>query len=463
MKVVIQKGHIIDPSQGIDGIGDVLIEDGKIKEIKIQNTEVRNKKSEIRSQKSNPPLPPFSKGGHGGIKDSELRTINAEGMFVIPGLIDMHVHLREPGFEYKETIKTGTAAAIRGGFTTVCCMPNTFPINDNASVTEFIIRKSLDGLCTVLPIGAITKVQEGKELVEMGTMKDEGCIAFSDDGLPVMNSLIMRRALEYSKAFGLPIISHCEDLTLSEDGVMNEGLLSITLGLRGIPAESEQIMVFRDILLAELTGGKLHIAHVSTKGSVKLIRNAKTRGLNVTAETCPHYFSLTEDAVKNYDTNAKVNPPLRTKKDIEAIKEGLKDGTIDVIATDHAPHHRDEKLKEFDLAPSGISGLETALGLSLKLVDEGVLTINQLAEKMSLNPARILGLLTPHLSSLITGPKGTLAVGSDADITILDTEKEVNVEASKFLSKGKNTPFDGWVLKGAPLITISKGRIHECQ
>ncbi|HYA12486.1 MAG TPA: dihydroorotase [Thermodesulfovibrionales bacterium] len=463
MKVVIQKGHIIDPSQGIDGIGDVLIEDGKIKEIKIQNTEVRSQKSEIRSQKSNPPTPPFSKGGRGGIKDSELRTINAEGMFVIPGLIDMHVHLREPGFEYKETIKTGTAAAIRGGFTTVCCMPNTFPINDNASVTEFIIRKSLDGLCTVLPIGAITKVQEGKELVEMGTMKDEGCIAFSDDGLPVMNSLIMRRALEYSKAFGLPIISHCEDLTLSEDGVMNEGLLSITLGLRGIPAESEQIMVFRDILLAELTGGKLHIAHVSTKGSVKLIRNAKTRGVNVTAETCPHYFSLTEDAVKNYDTNAKVNPPLRTKKDIEAIKEGLKDGTIDVIATDHAPHHRDEKLKEFDLAPSGISGLETALGLSLKLVDEGVLTINQLAEKMSLNPARILGLLTPHLSSLITGPKGTLAVGSDADITILDTEKEVTVEASKFLSKGKNTPFDGWVLKGAPLITISKGRIHECQ
>lgn len=463
MKVVIQKGHIIDPSQGIDGIGDVLIEDGKIKEIKIQNTEVRSQKSEIRSQKSNPPTPPFSKGGRGGIKDSELRTINAEGMFVIPGLIDMHVHLREPGFEYKETIKTGTAAAIRGGFTTVCCMPNTFPINDNASVTEFIIRKSLDGLCTVLPIGAITKVQEGKELVEMGTMKDEGCIAFSDDGLPVMNSLIMRRALEYSKAFGLPIISHCEDLTLSEDGVMNEGLLSMTLGLRGIPAESEQIMVFRDILLAELTGGKLHIAHVSTKGSVKLIRNAKTRGVNVTAETCPHYFSLTEDAVKNYDTNAKVNPPLRTKKDIEAIKEGLKDGTIDVIATDHAPHHRDEKLKEFDLAPSGISGLETALGLSLKLVDEGVLTINQLAEKMSLNPARILGLLTPHLSSLITGPKGTLAVGSDADITILDTEKEVTVEASKFLSKGKNTPFDGWVLKGAPLITISKGRIHECQ
>jgi len=456
MTILIQKGHIIDPSRGIDGIGDVLIENGKIKEVRIQNTE-------YRSQKSNPPLPPFSKGGRGGITNSELKTINAEGMFVIPGLIDMHVHLREPGFEYKETIKTGTAAAIRGGFTTVSCMPNTFPINDNASVTEFIIRKSLDGLCTVLPIGAITKGQKGKELVEMGTMKDEGCIAFSDDGLPVMNSLIMRRALEYSKAFGLPIISHCEDLTLSEDGVMSEGLLSMTLGLRGIPAEAEQIMVFRDILLAELTRGKLHIAHVSTEGSVKLIRDAKRRGVNVTAETCPHYFSLTEDAVRNYDTNAKVNPPLRTKKDIEAIKEGLKDGTIDVIATDHAPHHRDEKLREFDLAPSGISGLETALGLSMKLVDEGVLTINQLAEKMSLNPARILGLLTPHLSSLITGPKGTLAVGSDADITILDTEKEVTVEASKFVSKGKNTPFDGWVLKGVSLITISKGRIHEWQ
>jgi dihydroorotase len=372
----------------------------------------------------------------------------------------MHVHLREPGFEYKETIKTGTAAAIRGGFTTVCCMPNTLPVNDNASVTEFIIRKSLEGLCTVLPIGAITKGQKGEELVEMGTMKDEGCIAFSDDGLPVMNSLMMRRALEYSKAFNLPIISHCEDLTLSEDGVMSEGLLSMTLGLRGIPAEAEQIMVFRDILLAELTQGKLHIAHVSTKGSVKLIRDAKKRGVNVTAETCPHYFSLTEDAVKNYDTNAKVNPPLRTNKDIDAIKEGLKDGTIDVIATDHAPHHRDEKLKEFDLAPSGISGLETALGLSMRLVDEGVITINQLIEKMSVNPSRILGLCSPP-SFFITGPKGTLSKGTDADVAIIDTKKEFRVEASKFFSKGKNTPFDGWMLKGAPAITISKGKIYE--
>lgn len=451
MHILIEKGHIIDPSQGIDGIGNILIEDGKIKEVYIQSKEQKAK------SKSSPPQP--SPSMEEGLPPAD-RIINAEGKVVIPGLIDMHVHLREPGFEYKETIKTGTAAAIRGGFTTVCCMPNTFPVNDNASVTEFIIRKSLEGLCTVLPIGAITKGQKGEELVEMGTMKDEGCIAFSDDGLPVMNSLMMRRALEYSKAFNLPIISHCEDLTLSEDGVMSEGLLSMTLGLRGIPAEAEQIMVFRDILLAELTQGKLHIAHVSTKGSVKLIRDAKKRGVNVTAETCPHYFSLTEDAVKNYDTNAKVNPPLRTNKDIEAIKEGLKDGTIDVIATDHAPHHRDEKLKEFDLAPSGISGLETALGLSMRLVDEGVITINQLIEKMSVNPSRILGLCSPP-SFFITGPKGTLSKGTDADVAIIDTKKEFRVEASKFFSKGKNTPFDGWMLKGAPAITISKGKIYE--
>src|SRR4030066_813401 len=451
MHILIEKEQIIDPSQGIEGIGNVLIEDGKIKEILIIS-------DEQRAKSKSPPTYPSPSGGES--QPPSVQIINAEGKVVIPGLIDMHVHLREPGFEYKETIKTGTAAAIRGGFTTVCWMPNKFPIYDNARVTEFIIRKSLEGLCTVLPIGAITKGQKGEELVEMGTIKDEGGIAFSDDGLPVMNSLMMRRGLEYSKAFNLPIISHCEDLTLSEDGVMSEGLLSMTLGLRGIPSEAEQIMVFRDILLAELTHGKLHIAHVSTKGSVKLIRDAKKRGVNVTAETCPHYFSLTEDAVKNYDTNAKVNPPLRTNKDIEAIKEGLKDGTIDVIATDHAPHHRDEKLKEFDLAPSGISGLETALGLSMRLVDEGVITINQLIEKMSVNPSRILGLCSPP-SFFITGPKGTLSKGTDADVAIIDIKKEFRVEASKFFSKGKNTPFDGWMLKGAPAITISKGKIYE--
>jgi dihydroorotase len=383
--------------------------------------------------------------------DSDSRIIDAKGLYVLPGLIDMHVHLREPGFEYKETIKTGTRAASKGGFTTVCCMSNTYPVNDNASVTEFIIRKAAqEGYCTVLPIGAITKGQKGKELAEIGTMINEGCIAFSDDGHPVMNSLIMRRALEYSKTFDVPVISHCEDLTLSEGGVMNEGLMSVTLGLGGIPAEAEQIMVFRDILLAELTGGRLHIAHVSTEGSVILIRDAKKRGVNVTAETCPHYFSITEDAVKDFDSNAKVNPPLRTERDIKAIKEGLRDGTIDVIATDHAPHHRDEKLREFDMAPFGISGLETALSLSLRLVEEGILTMNQLVEKMVLNPSRILRL-----------NKGTFKVGANADIAIVDINKEYRVESERFVSKGKNTPFEGWVLKGMCFLTICKGKVYE--
>lgn len=428
MNILIKKGHIIDPSQGIDGIGDIYIEGWKIKEIGSQ-------KSKVKGQKT----------------DSELRTIDASGLYILPGLIDMHTHLREPGFEYKETIKTGTMAAVKGGFTTVCAMPNTNPINDNSSVTDFIIRKAIqEGACTVYPIGAITKGQNGEELAEMGIMYAEGCVAFSDDGRPVMNSLIMRRALEYSKAFNVPIISHCEDLTLSEGGVMNEGLFSVTLGLRGMPSEAEETMVSRDIALAVLTKGRLHIAHVSTEGSVRLVREAKERGIQVTAETCPHYFSLTERAVEGYNTNAKVNPPLRAQKDVDAIKQGLKDSTIDVIATDHAPHHRDEKLQEFDRAPSGISGLETALSLSLKLVEEGVLTMPQLVEKMALNPSKILGI-----------NKGSLKVGADADVVIVDVNKEFKVEPGKFVSKGKNTPFDGWVLKGMPVMTICKGKIIE--
>jgi dihydroorotase len=435
VRIYIQNGRIIDPSQGLNTIGDILIEDGKIKEVR-----------ETISLH-----PPLDKRGRRGGNSPDTRIIDARDMIVIPGLVDMHVHLREPGFEHKETIKTGTMAAVKGGFTTVCCMPNTFPVNDNASVTEFIKRKaSQEGYCTVLPIGAITKGQKGEELAEIGTMRKEGCVAFSDDGQPVMNSLIMRRALEYSKAFNVPVISHSEDLSLSEGGVMNEGLLSVTLGLRGSPAEAEQIMIFRDIVLAELTGGKLHIAHVSTKGSVDVIRNAKKRGVHVTAETCPHYFSITEDAVKGYDTNAKVNPPLRTAQDVEAIKDGLRDGTIDVIATDHAPHHRDEKLREFDTAPSGISGLETAFSLSMRLVGSHILTFSQLIEKMALNPARILQI-----------DKGTLGVGSDADVVIIDEKKEYTVESQKFISKGKNTPFNGWGLRGMPVITIYKGKVYE--
>lgn len=429
MNALIKNGHIIDPSQNIDAIGDLIIENGKIKEIK---THTKGKIQDIGQK-------------------SDFEIIDADGLFVLPGLIDMHTHLREPGFEYKETIKTGTAAAVKGGFTSLCAMPNTNPANDNESVTEFIIRKAIqEGACAVYPIGAITREQKGKDLAEIGIMYEAGCVAFSDDGKPVMDSMIMRRALEYSKAFNAPIISHCEDLALSENGVMNEGLLSLTLGLRGIPVEAEMIMVSRDIALAGLTGGKLHIAHVSTEGSVKIVREAKARGLNVTAETCPHYFSITENAVKGYDTNAKVNPPLRTEKDINAIKEGLKDGTIDVIATDHAPHHKDEKLGEFDQAPCGISGLETALSLSLKLVHDGILTMNQLAEKTAMNPAKILGL-----------KKGTLKPGSDADIVIINSKKEFKVDSEKFISKGKNSPFNGWTLTGMPVITICKNRLYK--
>jgi dihydroorotase len=429
MKIIIKGGRIIDPFQGLDSEGDILIEEGRISRVTLNPQKAKGQKT--RSA---------------GAVD-EL--IDAKGMIVMPGLIDMHTHLRAPGLEYKETIGTGTKAAVRGGFTAVCSMPNTNPVNDNAGITEFILRESeAKGQCTVYPIGAITKGQKGEELAEMGMMRDAGCVAFSDDGRPVMNGSVMRRALEYSKVFDVPIISHSEDLTLSNGGMMNEGLLSTTMGLKGIPSTAEEVMVYRDIALSALTGGRIHIAHVSTKGSVGIIREAKKRGIRVTAETCPHYFSLTEDAVKGYNTNAKVNPPLRTVKDAEAVKEGLKDGTIDVIATDHAPHGMEEKLREFDLAPSGISGLETALPLSLRLVDEGVLTLSGLVEKLSLNPSGILG---------IEG--GRLMESSPANIVIVDISKDFTVNAKEFFSKGKNTPFDGWTLKGMPLITIWKGRV----
>lgn len=422
MRILIKNGHVIDPSQEIDGYQEILIEGGKIQGL-------------------------YPKGKGPGSD----RIIDASGCIVIPGLVDIHTHLREPGFEYKETIMTGTMAAIKGGFTSVCCMSNTNPVNDTIAVTEFIIEKALkEGACTVYPIGAVTKGQKGEELTELEALKKAGCIAFSDDGKPVTNGLIMRRALEYSKIFDTPIISHCEDLRLSEGGVMNEGFTSTILGLRGIPKAAEEIIVARDIALCELTNGRLHIAHVSTEGSVKLIRDAKKRGINVTSETCPHYFCLTDESLKSYNTNLKVNPPLRTEKDVEAIKQGLKDDTIDVIVTDHAPHHEDDKNKEFDLAASGISGFETAFALSLQLVDQGVLNLKQLIMKMSLTPSKITEIR-----------KGTLAIGADADIAIINLKKKFIVDSSRFLSKGKNTPFNGWHLRGTVEKTISMGKVHE--
>ncbi len=437
MKLLIRNGHIIDPSLGIDGIGDVLISGGKIAEIKMREGERKGGSKVSRGQHQN----------------GELKTIDATGLYILPGLVDMHTHLREPGFEYKETIRTGTQAAMRGGFTSVCPMPNTNPVNDNHSVTGFIKRKAEEGgYSSVFPIGAITKGQRGEELAEMGTMIDAGCVAFSDDGKPVMNSLIMRRALEYSKSFNVPIISHCEDISLSDDGVVNEGVISSTLGLKGIPSEAEVVMAARDIVLAGLTKARLHIAHVSAAETVRLVRQAKEKGIPVTAETCPHYFTLTESAVTGYATNAKVNPPLRTERDVEAIREGLRDGTIDVIATDHAPHHRDEKLLEFDRAPSGISGLETALSLSLRLVTAGVISITELVQKSAYNPAKILGI-----------DKGTLKVGSDADMVILDMNREWKVEPEKFHSMGRNTPFEGWILKGVLRMTLRGGVLFEVE
>jgi dihydroorotase len=418
MNILIKNGRVIDPANKVDGKLDVLVSGGKIAKI----------------------------GKPGSLPANGAKVIDASGKLVVPGLIDMHVHLREPGFEYKETIETGTAAARAGGFTSVCCMPNTSPVNDNRSVTEFIISQAAKAAARVYPIGAITKGSRGEELAEMGELHDAGCVAVSDDGKPVMNAAVMRRALEYSRIFGMLVISHCEDALLSDKGVMNEGAVSTELGLRGIPRAAEDVMTARDIALAELTGARLHIAHVSTEGSVRLVRDAKARKVRVTAETCPHYFSLTEDAVRGYNTMAKMNPPLRTAGDVAAIKEGLRDGTIDAIATDHAPHALDEKSGEFDYAPFGVVGLETALGLTFKLVEEGVLSLSGAIGKLSANPASILGM-----------DKGTLTEGSDADIAVIDPDAEWTVDASQFKSKSKNTPFQGWKLKGRAVRTIVGG------
>ncbi|NQT46605.1 MAG: dihydroorotase [Candidatus Omnitrophica bacterium] len=420
MKILIKNGQIVDPAAGVQKELDLLIEDGKISEIG-------------RS-----------------LKASGAKEIDAKGKLVLPGLIDMHAHLREPGREDKETILTGSRAAAKGGFTTVCCMPNTSPCIDSQGVARFIISEAeRAGLIDVRPVGAITKERNGEELSEMADLKRAGCVAVSDDGNPVPKADMMRRALEYASMMGFVVISHCEDKDLSGIGVMNEGFISTILGLRPIPRHAESFMVERDIRLAELTGAKLHIAHVSTKESVELIREAKARGAAVTAETCPHYFTLTDEAVKSFDTNLKVNPPLRTAADVEAIKEGLRDGTIDVIATDHAPHTENEKDVEFDYAPFGMIGFETALGLvASELVEKKVLDWKGVAEKMAVNPSKILGL-----------GKGTLAQGAAADITIIDPNKEWQLKREDILSKSHNTPFIGRKMTGLVEYTIASGKI----
>ncbi len=419
MTILISGGHIIDPGR-FNGVGDLLIDQGKVVAVG-----------------SNVKAP------------SGATRISAAGRVVAPGFVDLHVHFREPGFEYKETIQSGAASAVAGGFTTVCCMPNTNPVNDNQAITEFMLERArAAGLANVLPIGAITKGSEGKELAEIGDLWRAGCVAISDDGKPVMNSLVMRRAMEYALAFDVPVVDHCEDLHLAEGGCMNEGIISTELGLPGIPSAAEDVMVARNVSLAELTGARLHLAHISTTGSVRMVREAKSRGIRVTAEACPHHFTITEEAVRGYDTCAKMNPPLRTWSDVQAIKEGLRDGTIDVIATDHAPHATQEKQLGFTEAPFGIVGLETALSLTLALVEEGVLTLERAVEALSGAPARAFSL-----------NKGTLAVGADADVVIFDPHDQWQVDPTKFKSKSRNTPFAGWKVKGRVLTTIVGGRV----
>ncbi|HLM00298.1 MAG TPA: dihydroorotase [Pyrinomonadaceae bacterium] len=363
----------------------------------------------------------------------------------------MHAHLRETGQEYKETIATGAECAAVGGFTSVCCMPNTAPINDNAAITRFIIEQSnRAGYANVFPIGAITKASDGAELAEMGEMKTAGIVAVSDDGRPVPNAGMMRRALEYAKDFDLTVVDHCEDKSLSAGGVMHEGRMSLLLGLKGMPALAEDLDAVRDVLLAETTGAKIHIAHISTRGSLEAVRQAKAKGLNVTCEVAPHHFSLTDESVEGYDTNTKMSPPLRSRQHLDAILEALKDGTIDAIATDHAPHHADEKNLEFDRAPFGITGLETAVGLAFeKLVHTGTIDLQRLVELFSTNPARIFNLKN----------RGTLKAGSIADVTILDPDLKWTYRVAETKSKSKNSPFDGWSFTGAPVAAIVGGRI----
>jgi dihydroorotase len=422
MKLLIANGYVIDPATDVNAGRNVLIEDGRVVDV-ISRGE---------------PVP----------EDAKL--IDATGLIVAPGFIDLHVHLREPGQEYKETIATGASAAVAGGWASICAMPNTDPINDNPAVTRFVIEKGKAAqLANVFPIGAVTKGSAGKELAEMGEMKNAGIVAVSDDGRPVPTPGMMRRALEYANGFDLTVVDHCQDPSLSAGGVMHEGRWSLILGLRGIPAAAEEMDAVRDCVLAKLTGARVHLAHVSTAGAIDAVRRAKESGLNVTCEVTPHHWTLTDEAVSEYDTNMKMNPPLRSEEHVAAILEGMKDGTIDAIATDHAPHHLDEKALEFDQAPFGITGLETAVGLAFDLVQRGVIDLERVVEMCATNPAKIFGLKD----------RGTFKAGAHADVTILDPQLEWVFDLAKSKSKSRNTPFGGRTMQGAAVATIVGGRL----
>ncbi len=415
--LLIRGGRIIDPASGRDEVGDLFIQDGRI----------------------SPGTPPAG-----------CAVFEAQGKIVAPGFIDMHVHLREPGIEHAETIETGSKAAAAGGFTTICCMPNTVPVNDNATVTSYIVERARKlAVTNVFPIGAITKGSNGEELAAIGLMKDAGIVAISDDGRPVMNARVMRRAMEFARSFDLPVIDHCEDLNLSAGGDMHEGVNSTRLGLRGIPSSSEDVMVARDILLAELTGARFHVAHISAKHSVAMVAFAKSRGLSVTCETTPHHFAITDAELLTYDSNYKMKPPLRSPGDVEAVIEGIVSGAIDVIATDHAPHPGSEKMQEFEKCPFGITGLETAVGLALqKLVHPGHISISRMVELFTTGPAGVL-----HME------RGTLGAGVPGDVTVFDTETEWVYEVARSESKSRNSPFNGHQFRGGPAASIVAGVI----
>jgi dihydroorotase len=425
-RLIILNGHVVDPATNTDGVCNVYAMGGRISKV-------------VPSEKDSADV-------QTGVEGQDVEVVDAAGMLVVPGLVDIHTHLRDPGYEYKETVETGAEAAKAGGFTTIACMANTDPVNDNASVTRYILRKAEATGINVLPVGALTVGLAGERLSEMGDLKEAGCAALSDDGMPVVDSNLMRRAMEYSKAFGLTVICHSEEPGLAGSGVMNEGLVSTRLGLSGIPNGAEDVMVARDIMLAELTGARVHIAHVSTRGSVELIRAAKARGVNVTAEATPHHLALTDERVSGYDTNAKMNPPLRTAEDVAALVSAVADGTIDTIATDHAPHSSIEKDVEFDGAANGVVGLETSFSVIYGLVASGSLKLSTAVAAMTVNPARALGLGC-----------GTLAIGSAADITIIDPKASWTVDPKRFRSKSRNTPWAGVELKARVLRTISAG------